>query len=434
MVISLRKVRWNRSQVVLLVFLIVFNLVQAYSLVRRVTTGATDFTVFYNTGVLLREGAGTDIYAGKDLSTEWLRTIPPFGQWLLHPLTALTVREAGIAWAAINLAMLALGAVWLMQACALLDAKQRLMRRLAPAICLVMLALAPGSIQVGQYSVLFVLCWILYLRLHGSRHARFAEAALAVPAAVKLYPAFMLVPAMLRREWLKCAAFAGWLIVAAGLPVLTYADRTFDLTQSFWNNAILSSSGRIAESQQAQSVNDQGIDSIALRYLAGEQPIQQRFPMLPHAALPAETVLKLVNVLRLAILTVSVAVSLYYLARRRRRPLWDEVILMALFSATLYLLLPGAKSRYAIYELFAFVPLICRAFVCRRLGKKTLAKLWRAATAVLLLLVTVFIPATLRAFGLGFFGAMGLWALNIVSIYQWARVKPRVREKHAFRR
>jgi hypothetical protein len=127
-------------------------------------------------------------------------------------------------------------------------------------------------------------------------------------------------------------------------------------------------------------------------------------------------------------------VSLYYLARRRRRPLWDKVILMALFSATLYLLLPGAKSRYAIYELFAFVPLICRAFVCRRLGKKTLAKLWWAATAVLLLLVTVFIPATLRAFGLGFFGATGLWALNIVLIYHWACVKPRVREKHAFRR
>jgi len=422
------RLRRSRVQIVLLVCLIVFNLIQAYSLVRRVTNGATDFTVFYNTGVLLRNGAGADIYEEKDQSTGWFRAIPPSGQLLMHPFTALTVREAGIVWAALNLAMLALGAVLLSQTFARLDAKRRLMRGMTPVICLIMLALAPGSIQVGQYSVLFVLLWILYLRLSCSRYTGLAEAALAVPAAVKLYPALMLAPAMLRREWLRCAAFAGWLIVAAGLPLLTYGDRTFDLTQSFWNNVIFSSSGRVAESQQAQSVNDQGIDSIALRYLAAEQPIQQRFPMLPHAALQAETVLKIVNVLRLAILIISVAASLYYLSRRRPRPLWDKVVLMALFSATLYLLLPGAKSRYAIYELLAFVPLICRAFVCRRLGKKAPARLWRAVTVVLLLLVAVFIPEIFRAFGLGFFGAAGLWALNVALIYQWACVRPRARK------
>jgi len=421
---------WSRIQIVLLALLIVLNISQAFSLTGRVTKGATDFTVFYNTGVLLREGAGPDIYAGKDASTGWLRTIPPFGQLLMHPLTVLTVREAGIAWAVLNLAMLALSAVWLAQTWKRLDAKRRLMRRITPAICLVMLALAPGSIQVGQYSVLFVLCWILYLRLHCSRHKKFAEIAIAIPAAVKLYPALMLMPAALRREWLRCAAFTGWLVVAAGLPILTYGGRTPGLTLSFWSNAILSSSGRIAESQQALSVNDHGIDSIALRYIASGQPIQQMFPMLPHADLPTETVLKLVNISRLAILIVSVTAGLYYLSRRRRRPLWDMIVLMALFSATLYLLLPGAKSRYAIYELFAFVPLICMAFACRRLGKNVSAKLWWAAVVVLLLLIVAFIPATLRAFGLGFFGAVGLWALNIALICQWSRIKTRARAGH----
>ena len=380
--------------------------------------------MFYNTGVLLREGADPDIYAGKDQSTEWLRTIPPFGQWLLHPLTALSVRGAVTAWAALNLAMLGLGIVWLSQAFERLDAKRRLMSRGMPAICLVMLALAPGSIQVGQYSVLFVVCWILYLRLRCSRYSKFAEAALAIPAAVKLYPVLMLVPTILRRKWLRCACFIGCIVIAAALPALTYGERTLELTQSFWNNAIFSSSGRIAESQQAQSVNDQGIDSIALRYLTDRQPIQRQFPMLPHAALQTDTVLILVNFTRLAILLISVVVGMYYLYRRRRlRPLWDTVVLMALFSAALYLVLPGAKSRYAIYELFAFIPLFCRAFACRRLGKNTQEKLWITTAIVLLLLVVTFLPATLRAFGLGFIGIVGLWTINIALVYQWSHRK-----------
>ena len=413
---------WKRRYIVLLALLTIFNIIQACSLVRRVNNGSTDFTVFYNTGVLLREGAGPDIYAGKDQSTEWLRTIPPFGQWLLHPLTALSARGAAAVWSALNLAMLGLGLVWLSRAFERLDAKRRLMSRVTPIICLVMFALAPGSIQVGQYSVLFVACWILYLRLLCGRYSKFAEAALAIPAAVKLYPALMIAPAVIRRKWLRCVCFTGWIVVAAVLPTVTYGERTFELTQSFWNNAIFSSSGRIAESQQAQSVNDQGIDSIALRYLTDGQPIQRQFPMLPHAALQTDTVLKLVNITRLAILLISAVVGMRYLRRRRRRrPLWDTVVLMSLFSAALYLILPGAKSRYAIYELFAFIPLVCRAFVCGRMGKKTQERIWLTTAAVLLLLVATFLPAAPRAFGLGFCGIAGLWTINIILIYQWSR-------------
>lgn len=421
-----RKIKWSALQLALLVVLVVMNIVQGISLVGRVTKGATDFTVFYNTGVLLRHGAGPEIYTGKDESTEWLRTIPPFGQFLLHPLSGLSIRNAAICWTVINLGLLALSAVAWFQICDRLDGKRRLMRAIAPGFVLVLLTLAPGSLQVGQFSVLFAACWVFYLRLLSSRYAPLAEAALAVPASIKLYPAFLILAPGLRRGWRPWVAFSLWMALAATVPLLAYGTRTDDLAESFWKNAIVSPSGRVAESQRARSASNQGIDSIGLRYLAANQPLHQHFPDLPHGNWSPQAAMRLVNLTRLVILVSTLAIALRYLRRRPVRTRWDTLLLMGLFSATLYVILPGAKSRYGIYEVLAFVPLLCQAYVCRRLARWLAAKLWNLTAVGCLLAVITFLSPTLRALGVGFLGAFVLWALNLALVARWSRPRRRL--------
>jgi hypothetical protein len=418
------KTGWTPVKLLLLVILSVMNVVQGVSLVKRVTKGATDFTVFYNTGVLLRHGAGPEIYAGKDESTEWLRTIPPFGQFVLHPLSALSIQNAAACWTFINLGLLALSAVLWFQVCDRLDGKRRLMRAVAPGFVLLLLALAPGSLQVGQFSVLFAACWLLYLRLLSSRYAAIAESALAVPAAIKLYPAFLILAPGLRRGWRSWAMFSLWMGVAVTIPAIAYGPSTVDLTESFWKNAIVSSSGRVAESQRARSASNQGIDSIGLRYLSANQPLHQHFPGLPHVDWTPQAAMRVVNLTRLAILALTFAVAGRYLLRRPRRTRWDTLLLMGLFSAALYVILPGAKSRYGIYEILAFVPLLCQAFVCRRRAHWLAAKVWNVATIGCLLAVITFLSPPLRALGVGFLGAFILWALNVALVAHWSRPRP----------
>jgi hypothetical protein len=55
-----------------------------------------------------------------------------------------------------------------------------------------LLVLAAGSIQVGQFSLLFLTCWILALDGLARRRDFVAGVAFAPPIAIKLYPALLL--------------------------------------------------------------------------------------------------------------------------------------------------------------------------------------------------------------------------------------------------
>ena len=411
--------RWNPLTLTLLALLIVFNIAQCVSLVKRAPKG-TDFTVFYNTGKLLNNGAGAEIYRGKDQTTEWLRTIPPFGQMIIAPFGAGSVRAAALSWGVFNLILLAATAWSLHDFAARLDGKSRVFAAIWPQCVLLLLAMAPASIQVGQFSVLFLACWVFALALLATRFRALAGAPWAIPIAIKLYPALLLaVPILARRPRFLVSTLV-FVALCCALPFAIYGARTPELSVSFWNNAIASSGGRVAEAQRASSPANQGLDSVALRYLTRGQPIQKRYPQLPHGALPLQSVMSAVNAARALIILVSLFVGWRFWRRGKLSPLWGQAMLLALMCAALYVVLPGAKTRYAIYAFPAFWPLLSCTFAARRLNQTRAFWAWSAFSLVCLMLLA-FTPAPLRLYGLGWLGAFALWIANCVTLWRWSQ-------------
>ncbi len=411
--------RWNPLALFLLALLIVFNIAQCVSLVHRAPKG-TDFTVFYNTGKLLDNGAGAELYRGKDESTEWLRTIPPFGQAVIRPFGQGSVKAAAIGWGIFNLALLAATAAALREFVRRLDGKSRIFGAIWTWSVLLLLAMAPASIQVGQFSVLFTASWVFSLALLASRFRDLAGAPLAIPIAIKIYPALLLaVPVLARRP----KFFVGTLIFVAlwsFSPFLVYGARTPALSVSFWNNAIASSGGRVAEAQRADSPANQGLDTVALRYLTSGQTIQKEHPQLPHFDWPHATVMTLVSGVRAFVILISLFVGWQFWRRGKLAPLWGQAMLMALMCAALYVILPGAKTRYAIYAFPAFWPLLCCAFAARKLNRKPAFWAWSALVLVCLMMLA-FTPSPLRLWGIGWLGALALWIANCVALWRWSK-------------
>ena len=413
--------RPNPITATLLVLLVIFNIAQCVSLVKRAARG-TDFTVFYNTGKLLDAGAGAELYRGKDESTEWLRTIPPFGQAVIHPFGQGSVRTAALGWGVFNLALLGATAWSLFVFARRLDGKSRILASVWPVSVLVLLAMAPASIQVGQFSVLFTACWVGALALLATRFRALAGALLAIPIAIKIYPALLLaVPLLARRpRWLVGALV--FVALWSASPWLLYGARTPELSASFWRNAIASSEGRVAEARRASSPANQGLDSVALRYLTSGQPIQKRYPQLPHLALPIDSVTIGVNAARALIILVSLWVGWRFWRGGARAPLWGQAMLLALFCAALYVILPGAKTRYAIYAFPAFWPLLVCAFAARRLNQRRAFWAWSVFALVCLMLVA-FTPSPLRLWGAGWLGALALWIANCALLWHWGATR-----------
>ncbi|RYG55188.1 DUF2029 domain-containing protein, partial [bacterium] len=251
-------------------------------------------------------------------------------------------------------------------------------------------------------------------------YSKFASAALAVPAGIKIYPILLPAIFLLQR---RPKAFAVAMIFAAltlALPFLAYGNRVPELTTSFWNNAIASgsSSSRIKESQRANSVNNQGIDSIMLRYLTTGQELHERNPGFPHLALDRALVIRLTNILRLLVLLVTAIAAWRAWPRLEKTPLWGTFLLMALGCACLYVLLPGTKSRYAIYTFLAFVPLIIQAIAAQKLRLQKDFWLWSTAVVLLTLLCMQFVPQAFRVYGICFMGHLALWVLNVVLVWR----------------
>ena len=412
---------WNPITAILLVLLVVFNVAQCVSLVKRAPKG-TDFTVFYNTGKLLDAGAGAEIYRGTDATTDWLRTIPPFGQAVIHPFGQGSIRAAAIGWGVFNLVLLGATAWTLLFFARHLDGKSRIFVAVWPIGVLWLLAMAPASIQVGQFSVLFTACWVFSLALLASRFRALAGAPLAIPIAIKIYPALLLgVPLLALRSRFLVVALVFVAIWSASASLL-YGARTPQLSISFWQSAIASSGGRVAEAQRANAPANQGLDSVALRYLTSGQPIQRRYPQLPHAALPLPSVMTGISVVRALIVVVSLGVGWRFWRRGRLSPLWGQAMLMALWCAALYVILPGAKTRYAIYAFPAFWPLLCCAFAARRLNQWRAFWAWSAFALVCLTLVA-FTPSPLRLWGCGWLGALALWLANCALLWRWSKSK-----------
>jgi hypothetical protein len=405
----------SRSARAFSALVIVVTVAQAVSLVSRGRRGESDFGVFYRTCQLLRAGIGGELYPRLDVVTTWPVSLSPTGLAVFQPFASANPTLASAGWALFNLFLLAIS-VSALRFILAESADDRLQRIFVPA-ALLFLILSTGSIQVGQFSVLFAACWILSVRALARGRDLRASAWLAIPAAIKLYPVMMVaIPLSLARtagRGLRHAALVAAAFVAVSLvaPAIMYGSRAWALNVSFLTNVIFTPAGQV-QYMQFPRFGNQSFDSLALRYLTYEPDFHDAFRNIPHFWLARDTVVTGANLLRVVIVLVTLASVWFW----RTRP-WrtfnrqDLVAMAALWSSTLYLLLPETKARYAVYTLFAFVPLLQDA-TDRQLPRTSRAWRW-VEVVVCVVFVLVLLPVSVQAYGVGFLGALFLWVKNI---------------------
>ena len=180
----------SRSVRALLATALILAGVESVSLFARGARGYTDVGVFYRTCVLLRGGAGGEIYISHDAVTDWPVSLTPAGLALFQPLAVSGPIEASIGWAIINLGLLGLSILALRRF--LKSAHGPRSDVLFSWAALLFVVLSAGSIQVGQFSVLFASSWILFVTAFAAGGFFSAGMLLALPTAIKLYPVLML--------------------------------------------------------------------------------------------------------------------------------------------------------------------------------------------------------------------------------------------------
>jgi hypothetical protein len=400
---------------IILALLLVMTLIQAVSLVRRGSRGDSDVSVFYRTTVLLNTGVGGELYPRADPVTGWPVSLSPTGLALFQPLASLGPLGASTGWALFNVGLLGVSLVGLR------DFLKRTTRRadeVFPWAATVFIILSAGTIQVGQFSLLFVTCWILFLNAFSAGRYFWAAMLLAVPSAIKLYPAMMLAIPLSVAPNVRTAArhvllFAGaMVIVSLVVPILVYGARGWDLYVSFWKNVILSPTGQVPFMQNLQAGANQSLDTVLLRYLSHDPDFHARFASIPHFRLARDTVLGYANLARAAVLLTTIVSVRRWRARAPAFGPRDLMLMAALWSSTLYVMLPEIKARYAVYTFLAFLPLLEAA------ADRGTRSAWSwvsgpARIAAYVVLLLVLLPGLLKAYGVGFLGALLLWTGNV---------------------
>ena len=86
-------------------------------------------------------------------------------------------------------------------------------------------------------------------------------------------------------------------------------------------------------------------------------------------------------------------------------------MMSALWSATLYLILPETKARYAVYTSVAFLPLLERAVNGNEPASVRLRVV--AGIAFCVVLIGGLMPDPPKVYGMGLVGAVLLWVENL---------------------
>lgn len=416
---------WQKLSLLLLVFAIISVIWASVQLVQFASHGKSDISVMLRTAALLKKGAGGEIYAENDERTNWPRCIPPAGMVFFQPLTLVSPTVAGIIWALINLGLLAGSVFALFQIFKNLDHKKSVYLNIFPWALAILLYLSIGSLQVGQFSVLFIACWIFYLYAASKKNFFWEGISLSIPSSIKLYPLLMLASPLFSRKSriikFICFFLFGIFITSFLIPVFFYRARTLDLSKSFFTHTILSSEGRVARYQDLKysSFSDQGLDVVLLRYLSYVPEFHSHFPRLPHLFLERQIVLILANIIRVVVLFISTFVAFHWVRHVKNIPFYSTMMMAALWSSTLYLILPGVKARYAVYTFIGFLPLLEAAELAR------INFNWKKFTAFCSLIVFCFLlilqamPDLLRVLGIGLVGAFALWTANVFLLIRY---------------
>jgi hypothetical protein len=404
----LARVRWAQ----LFVFAGLVALVEeGLSSVSRGTHGKSDLSVFYRTAVLLWQGADASIYSGRDAVSGWYRCIPPAGLMWFWPLAQLSPRAASFGWMGCNFAFAGAG-VWALRGIfqTLWPGQNRTSALVWWAGGLFLFLAAP-SVEVGQYSLMFCSLWLLAARAALARRLDLAAVVLALPAAIKMYPALLLLAflgALPLRKWPRFAlmfaiGFAFW---TWGAPRVAFGARVPSLSAAFFREIVFSPTGRLSESQSTSANSSHGLDTVMLRFLS-QAPEPRIAP--PHLELPVPVVLAATNVVRLLIIGATLA--LWWRRARSGSGERDWMDSLALWSAALFLILPGAKARYAVYAFPAFLPLLgCAVALFQRNARGKWS--YTLFLALTMMLVMSLVPDIARVWGAGFWGALALWLEN----------------------
>jgi hypothetical protein len=413
----------SRSARAIVAIVLVAAAAEGVSLVSRGTLGFTDFGVFYRTCLLLRGGAGAELYTRHDVVTDWPISLTPAGLSLFQPLAVFGTRGASIGWAIINLSLVGLSMIGLRRVLNRASGPRSDVLFSWAAVLFVLLSAA--SIQVGQFSVLFATCWILFVSAFAGGSYFSAGILLGLPTAIKLYPVLMLaVPISLARNAREgvrtlLGFLAGVAIFSALIPFLMYGSRARDLNASFWQNVILNPAGQVAYMQTVRASN-QSVDALLLRYLTFDKEFHPEEPAMPHLELPKRQVLRYADLARLLVLGVTVAAVWRWRSGRRTFGAHDVLMMSALWSAALYLILPETKARYAVYTVVAFLPLLERA-----VNENEPANVRRrafAGIALCVMLIGGLMPDPAKVYGIGLIGAVLLWLENLRLISREVRL------------
>lgn len=395
---------------------------ESWLLVSRARTGRSDIGVFLRSAGILNEGAGPEFYQVRD-SSGWYHAVPPAALAPFQPLALLGSTGAGIVWALANLLFLFVALRSLRSLVGMLGREGELDRDLYPWLAALLMVMAAGSIQVGQFSLLFLTCWML--ALEGMARGRFARAgfALALPVAIKVYPVLLLaVPAVL--EWKAMRKVFAPFLAGIGaftlvLPWMTVGWKAGPMVLSWVRYGLLGADGRVEGYLAGPGpATTQSLGSLLSRYLAGGSSFHARYTWLPHLQLAPALVLGMTGAACLAMVFLSAWATLRL--RRSRVPEASRLFLsLALWSATLYAVLPETKARYAVYTFLAFIPMVDWTFRAVSPGAPGDWIRRGLLTGGCLAAVLQALPQAIIVLGLGYLGSLALWAWNL----KWAFVR-----------
>ena len=206
------------------------------------------------------------------------------------------------------------------------------------------------------------------------------------------------------------------LVTCLLVPALMYGTRAWALNVSFWQNVILSSAGQV-QYMQFPRFGNQSFDAVLLRYLTHEPDFHDVFVYIPHVALDKTGVVAAANLFRVVIVAITIA-TVWAWRRRPSRTFGrqDLMTIAALWSSTLYLLLPETKARYAVYALLGFVPMLQQATDHGPLVPASTRRRRWTEVVIIAALLLVLLPVPIQAIGIGFLGALGLWIENIRGV------------------
>jgi len=392
---------------ILLIISFLFLLVTCVSLGKRALRGGTDFSVFLRAGAALCEGERASLYERLDAETGWFNCIPPAGMGPFMLLSMLHSVVAAIIWATLNVGILFLCIHLLKKLYARLGRREDYEATMPFAVTLLFL-FGAVCVQTGQTSIIFMACWLAYVLVSAEHRHSLAGFLIALPAAIKLYPILFFALPFMRRKRREMAWIGIWLVILVLLlPAAIFGGQVIDMSRSFIDNQILGSSGRTTEASDPVPAANQGLDGVLVRYLSYVPEFHDLHPEFPRlGAVDVQTVVTVANALRLTVLLVTAVVSIRWIRTQNSEP---PLLLMALWCAALYVILPNAKGRYAIYAFPAFLPVLAAAHAAFRAGRILEGRKAAAVAIVSAILLLQLVPDPVLYYGIGIIGPLLLW-------------------------